>query len=134
MLRFKEKVREVTRRTRGVKVERLAEELGRYLAAGSATLAGARPPSVLEDLEKWIRRRLRSVIRKQWRRGSVRFAEVRKRGVGKDPAAQTAGSAHGPSRPAKSPALSFALPTAYSEFARDSEIDCRAIAQPAEPP
>jgi RNA-directed DNA polymerase len=46
-------------------------------------------------------------------RGAVRFADLRKRGVGKDLAAQTAGSAHGPWRIANSPALSIALPNAY---------------------
>ena len=64
-------------------------------------------------LDQWIRRRLRSAIWKQWKRGTLRFAELRKRGVGKDLAAQTAGSAHGPWRLANSPALAFALPNAY---------------------
>jgi hypothetical protein len=43
----------------------------------------------------------------------LRFRELRKRGVGKDLAAQTVGSAHGPWRIADSPALSFALHNAY---------------------
>ena len=50
---------------------------------------------------------------REWERRGVRFAELRKRGVGKDLAAQTAGSAHGPWRLADSPALHFALPNAY---------------------
>jgi RNA-directed DNA polymerase len=111
--RFKEKVRELTRRTRGVKVEKMAEELGRYLRGWIGYFGQCQTPSVLQDLEKWTRRRLRSVIWKQWKQGSVRFAELRKRGVGKDLAAQTAGSAHGPWRLANSPALAFALPNAY---------------------
>jgi len=102
VIRFKAKVRELTRRTRGVKVERMAEDFGQ-----------CQTPSVLQGLEEWTRRRLRSAIWKQWKRGSVRFAELRKRGVGKDLAAQTAGSAHGPWRLANSPALGFALPNAY---------------------
>jgi RNA-directed DNA polymerase len=74
----------------------MAEELGRYLRGWIGYFGQNQTPSVLEDLEKWVRRRLRSVIWKQWKRGKVRFAELRKRGVGKDLAAQTAGSAHGP--------------------------------------
>jgi RNA-directed DNA polymerase len=112
VLRFKEKVRELTRRTRGVKVEKMAEELGRYLRGWIGYFGQCQTPSVLQGLEEWTRRRLRSVIWKQWKRGSVRFAELRKRGVGKD-LAQTAGSAHGPWRLANSPALAFALPNAY---------------------
>jgi RNA-directed DNA polymerase len=113
VLRFKEKVRELTRRTRGVSVEKMAEELGRYLRGWIGYFGQNQTPSVLENLEKWVRRRLRSVIWKQWKRGKVRFAELRKRGVGKDLAAQTAGSAHGPWRLAESPALHFALPNVY---------------------
>ena len=111
--RFKEKVRELTRRTRGVSTERMAEDLSRYLRGWIGYFGKCQTPSVLDDLEKWIRRRLRSAIWKQWKRGTVRFAELRKRGVGKDLAAQTAGSAHGPWRLANSPALAIALPNAY---------------------
>jgi RNA-directed DNA polymerase len=113
VLRFKEKVRELTRRTRGVSTERMAKELARYLQGWIGYFGACQTPSVLEDLEKWFRRRLRSAIWKQWKRGSVRFAELRKRGVGKDLAAKTAGSAHGPWRLADSPGLHFALPNAY---------------------
>jgi RNA-directed DNA polymerase len=70
-------------------------------------------PSVLQSLEEWTRRRLRSAIWKQWKRGSVRFAELRKRGVNQDLAAKTAGSAHGPWHLANSKGLAFALPNAY---------------------
>ena len=111
--RFKEKVRELTRRTRGVNVEKMAEELGRYLRGWLGYFGQCQTPSVLQGLEEWTRRRLRSAVWKQWKRGPVRFAELRKRGVSKDLAAQTAGSAHGPWRLADSPALHFALPNAY---------------------
>ena len=121
VLRFKEKVRELTRRTRGVQVERMAEELGRYLRGWIGYFGQCQTPSVLQGLGEWTRRRLRSVLWKQWDRGPVRFAELRKRGVGKDLAAQTAGSAHGPWRLANSPALQLALPNAY--FARSGFRD-----------
>ncbi len=110
--RFKERIRELTSRTRGVSTERMAEELARYLRGWISYFGRCETPSVLAGLEQWLRRRLRSAIWKQWKRGSVRFAELRRRGVGKDLAAKTAGSAHGPWRLAASPALSFALPNA----------------------
>jgi len=113
VLRFKDKVRELTRRTRGVSTERMAEELTRYLRGWLGYFGKCETPFVLEKLDGWVRHRLRSVIWKQWKRGSVRFAELRKRSVGKDLAAQTAGSAHGPWRLANSPALAMALPNAY---------------------
>jgi RNA-directed DNA polymerase len=113
VLRFKERVRELTRRTRGVSLKRMTEELARYLKGWIGYFGKCQTPSVLAGLEEWVRHRLRSAIWKQWKRGKVRFAELRKRGVGKDLAAQTAGSAHGPWRLANSPALAIALPNAY---------------------
>ena len=91
----------------------MAEELARYVRGSIGYFSNCETPSVLEHLEKWTRRRLRSAIWKQWKRGPTRFAELRKRGVGKDLAAQTAGSAHGPWQLANSPALHIALPNAY---------------------
>jgi RNA-directed DNA polymerase len=94
-------------------VQRMAKELARYLQGWIGYFGACQTPSVLEDLEKWTRHRLRSVIWKQWKRGRVRFAELRKRGVDKELAACTAGSPHGPWRLANSPALAKALPNAY---------------------
>jgi RNA-directed DNA polymerase len=113
VLRFKERVRELTSRTRGVSIERMAEELTRYLQGWIGYFGKCETPSVLQSLEEWTRRRLRSVIWKQWKRGSVRFAELRNRGVNFQLAAKTAGSAHGPWHLANSKALALALPNAY---------------------
>jgi RNA-directed DNA polymerase len=111
--RFKQRVRELTRRTRGVKVETMVAQLSRYLTGWRGYFGFCQTPSVLRSLEEWLRRRLRSVVWKQWKRGKVRFDELRKRKVSKDLAAQTAGSAHGPWRLSNSPALTIALPNAY---------------------
>lgn len=111
--RFKERIRELTRRTRGVSIERMVEQLSIYLKGWIGYFAFCETPSVLTDLESWIRRRLRCTAWKQWKRGRTRFAELKKRGVGKDLAAQTAGSPHGPFRISRSPALHFALSDAY---------------------
>jgi RNA-directed DNA polymerase len=84
-----------------------------YLRGWLGYFGDCQTPSVLQRLETWLRRRLRSVVWKQWKRGRTRFQALRKRGVGQDLAAQTAGSAHGPWRIANSPALNLALPNAY---------------------
>jgi len=110
--RFK-RIRELTQRTRGVSMERMAGDLARYLRGWIGYFGKCETRSVLQSLEEWTRRRLRSAIWKQWKRGPVRFAELWRRGVGKDLAAQTAGSAHGPWRLTNSPALSIALPNSY---------------------
>ena len=111
--RFKQRVRELTRRIRGIGIETMVAQLSRYLTGWRGYFGFCQTPSVLRKLEEWLRRRLRSVVWKQWKRGRVRFAELRKRGVSKVLAAQTAGSAHGPWRLSNSPALTIALPNAY---------------------
>ena len=111
--RFKERIREQTRRTRGISLQQMVKEIATYLRGWLGYFGDCQTPSVLHDLETWVRRRLRSVVWKQWKRGRTRFRELRKRGVSKDLAAQTAGSPHGPWRLANSPALAIALPNAY---------------------
>ena len=96
--RFKERVRKLTSRTRGVSIEVMARELTRYLRGWLGYFGRCQTPSVLDRLEQWLRRRLRSVIWKQWKRGVVRYAELRKRGVSQDLAAQNGRECHGPWR------------------------------------
>jgi RNA-directed DNA polymerase len=111
--RLKKRVRELTRRTRGISFEQMTAELNRYLRGWRAYFGFCQTPSVLRDLDAWIRRRLRSFIWKQLKRGRRRYAELTTRKVGSSLAAQTAGSAHGPWRISRSPALSYAFPNAY---------------------
>ena len=91
----------------------MTKELSSYLRGWNSYFGYCETPSVLQSLDQWIRRRLRSVIWKQWKSGSVRFARLRQRKIGPDLAAQTAGSPHGPWRLANSPALAIAFPAAY---------------------
>ena len=79
----------------------------------STKSTGGETPSVLRGLDQWIRHRLRAMIWKQWKRGKVRFANLRQRHIGTDLAAPTAVSLHGPWRLANSPVLSSALPLVY---------------------
>jgi RNA-directed DNA polymerase len=113
LARFKSRVRELTRRTRGVTLEQTVEDLSRYLIGWRGYFGFCQTPSVLRRLDEWVRRRLRSVAWKQWKRGVNRFAELRRRGVGRDLAAQAAGSPHGPWRLSNSPALTIALPNTF---------------------
>ena len=94
-------------------MERMAEDLTGYLQGWLGYFGKWKTPSVLEGLEKWTRRRLGSAIWKQWKRGTTRFAELRKRGVNPDLGAKTAGNSHGPWRLADSPGLHIALLNAY---------------------
>lgn len=108
--KFKKRVREITKRNRGSSLDRVIRELRSYLIGWRGYFGFCQTPSVLRDLDSWIHRRLRSYAWKQWKTGGRRFKELRKLGVGKDLAAQTAGSRKGIWHNSRSPALSFALP------------------------
>jgi RNA-directed DNA polymerase len=113
LARFKAKVRELTRRTRGQSLAQIVKELSVHLSGWRGYFGFCQTPSVLRALDEWTRRRVRGIAWKQWKRGRTRFAELRRRGVGRDLAAQTAASPHGPWRLANSPALHRALPTGF---------------------
>jgi RNA-directed DNA polymerase len=113
IVRFKQQVRELTSRTRGISMEQMAKELASYLRGWKGYFGFCQTPSVLERLDQWIRHRLRSMIWKQWKRGRVRFSKLCDRGIGRHLAAQTAGSPCGPWRIANSPALNIAFPITY---------------------
>jgi RNA-directed DNA polymerase len=115
LLRYKQKIRELTQRTRGIGLEQMMKELTAYLRGWKSYFGFCQTLSLLKALEEWIRRRLRSMIWKQWKRGAVRFRELRRRDVSVGLAAKTAGSAHGPWHLANSLALAVALPNAYFE-------------------
>jgi RNA-directed DNA polymerase len=111
--RFKLRIRELTRAGRHLSPAQLVHRLGLYLTGWRGYFGFCETPSVLGQLDAWLRRRLRMVFWRQWRRGRTRFVELRHRGVNHDLAAKTAGSAHGPWRLSRSPALCFALPNVY---------------------
>ena len=111
--RFKQRVRELTCRTGGRSLEQMIEDLSRYLTGWQGYFGFCQTPSVLQALDQWIRRRLRAVAWKHWKRSKTRYRALRRRGVDHVLAAQTAGSAHGPWRISASPALHIALPNAY---------------------
>jgi RNA-directed DNA polymerase len=110
--RFKQRVRALTSRTEGKAIGESIQRLAPYVKGWSGYFGFCEIKRTLRDLDRWVRRRLRSIVWKQWKRGRRRYAELRRRGVRYDLAARTAGSAHGPWALAKSPALSYALPTA----------------------
>ena len=111
LARFKQKTRELTGRRRGISMERMTKELASYLRGWKSYFGFCETPSVLERLDRWIRRRLRSVIWKQWKHR--RHARLRQRGVWGQLAINTAASGHGPWRIANSPAMNIAFPNAY---------------------
>lgn len=108
--RFKTRIRELTGRNTGRSLEQLIQPLKRYLTGWKSYYGLNEWPSLMRELNRWIRRRLRSVLWKQWKTGSKRFKELHSRGISRDLAAQTVGSCHKQWRISCSPALNMALP------------------------
>ena len=128
LARFKARVRELTRRTKSVSLAHLVAELSRYLVGWRNYFGFCETPSVLLRLERWVRRRLRAFVWRQWKRGRRRYAALRRLGISGRLAAKTAGSAHGPWRISNSPALSYALPNAFFDRLGLPSLRCRPVA------
>jgi RNA-directed DNA polymerase len=124
--RFKARVRELTRRTGGRSLAQIVKELSVYLVGWRGYFGFCQTPSVLRALDEWLRRRLRAIAWKHWKRGRNRFAELRRCGVGPELAAKTAGCPHGPWRLAHSPALHIAMPKGFFR-----SLGLRSVASPA---
>jgi group II intron reverse transcriptase/maturase len=78
---MKEKVRALTTRNVGRNLAQVVEELSSYLTGWRAYFSQAQTPSVFDRLDGWIRRRLRTLRLKQFKRGRTAFQQLRARGV-----------------------------------------------------
>ena len=83
-VKFKKRIRELTKRNRGSSLVHVVRELRSYLLGWRGYFGFCQTRSVLRDFDSWIHRRLRSYAWKQWKTGQRRFAELRRLGVGKD--------------------------------------------------
>jgi len=110
---FKRRIREQTRRTRGLSLLQIIEAMAPYLVGWRGYFGFCQTPRVLTNLEAWIRRRLRSYLWRQWQNGPNRFKELRRRGVPKFNAAVAAGSPMGFWRMSGHPAVQQALRNHY---------------------
>jgi group II intron reverse transcriptase/maturase len=110
--RFCEKLRRLTKRTRTGKLEDVIQEINRYTMGWIVYYRLANTPSVYEKLDKWIRRRLRQMIWKRWKRGPTRYKELVKMGIPRWKAQEGAGG-RSPWHMSKSPVIHEALSNTY---------------------
>ena len=108
---LKANVRRLTQRTRGHSLEQIIAELRPALLGWLAYFGFAEIRTPLAELDKWIRRKLRCYQWKQW--GRAGYRRLRALGVSRELAWNTAKSAHGPWRVSRSPALNYAMDSAY---------------------
>ena len=111
LARFKYKILSITKRTRGRTVKHIVADLREYLLGWRAYFGITQVKTPLKLFDKWVRRKLRCYIWKQWGRSGYR--QLRKRGVDRQLAWNTSKSAHGPWRLSHSPAVYYALPNSY---------------------
>src|SRR6266436_4145723 len=113
LVRFKRRVREITRRAKGVSIDATMEELAPYMRGWRSYFGFCETPRVLGSLTCWVRARLRVALWRQWKTPRRRRAALLELGVRSKLASNTAGSSRGPWYLAHAKALSVALPTAY---------------------
>ena len=73
---FKQRVRELTRRTCGRSMTKLIEPLRRYMLGWKAYFGLAQTPGVWRRLDEWIRHRLRAIQLKHWKRGKTMYRQL----------------------------------------------------------
>jgi len=111
--RFKRRIREITRRAKGVSMKTTMEELVPYMRGWRSYFGFCETPVVLQYLTRWVRLRLRAARWRQWKTQRRRRAELIRLGVSERLASNTAGSGRGPWYLARSRALSVGLSNAY---------------------
>src|SRR5215470_12612965 len=113
LVRFKRRVREITRRAKGISIDATMTELVSYMRGWRSYFGFCETPRVLAYLTSWVRARLRVALWRQWKTPRRRRAALLELGVRPKLASNTAGSSRGPWYLAHAKALSVALPTAY---------------------
>ena len=111
--RFKHRVREITRRAKGVSLETTIAELASYMRGWRSYFGFCETPYVLIQLTRWVRLRLRAAMWRQWKTPRRRRAALLALGVRPRLASNTAGSGLGPWYLARAKALSVGLSNAY---------------------
>jgi hypothetical protein len=83
---MKDSVRDITKRTGGRSIEQVCKRLGEYLRGWKEYFRLADTPRIFDNLDRWIRRRLRVLHLKHWGQQSTVYRELRARGMSKDAA------------------------------------------------
>ena len=114
--RFKEKVREVFRRGRGRSLGGLIAELEPFLRGWIGYFRLAEVKGIFDELDGWIRRKLRGILWRQWKRSHTRARNLMKRGLSEERSWRSATNGRGPWWNAGASHMNAAFPSGY--FAR----------------
>ena len=111
--RAQERIRQLTTRNWSVSMEQRIKEINRFTVGWTAYFCLADTFLPFDKLDKWLRRRLRQVRWKEWKRSPARYRNLRALGIPDRDARSWAASQKGYWRIAGSWPLQRALPNAY---------------------
>ncbi len=75
--KFKKRIRTITKRNRGISFEQMVRDLDLYTRGWLGYFGAVSSSNKLAELDKWIRRRLRQFMFKQWKRKYNRLRKLR---------------------------------------------------------
>jgi RNA-directed DNA polymerase len=108
-----EKLKLVFRRGRGRRVDRVIEELNPVIRGWVAYFRMSDVRVSFEELDMWVRRKLRCIVWRQWKRPRTRRAKLMARGLSEAQASISAFSGRGPWWNAGASHMNQAIPTRY---------------------
>lgn len=111
--RFKQRIRTLTSRKQSISMERRIKKLNQYLVGWLGYYQLAETPSVMKRLDGWIRRRLRMIRWKEWKRISSKWNNLKKLGIKADKAWEWANSRKAYWRISSSPIMHRTLGDQY---------------------
>ena len=112
--RFKDKVKASMRRGRGRNLRRfINEELNPILRGWAGYFKAAQTKGVFEELDGWIRRRLRNILWRQWKRPKTRRRKLMGLGLSEEAASISAYNGRGPWWNSGAGHMNRALPRKY---------------------
>ena len=111
--RLKDRLRALFRSGRGRNLGRLIEDLRPILVGWTSYFRKAEVRQTFEDLDQWIRRKLRAILWRQWKRPWTRFRELMRRGLDRVRAWVSATNGHGPWWNAGASHMNQALPNRF---------------------
>jgi group II intron reverse transcriptase/maturase len=111
--RCRERLRQLTRRTRSGQLGEVLREINAYVRGWVGYFRIADTPSVFQELDEWLRRRLRQLLWKRWKKPGTRQRNLVALGVPPRVAHEASGSGKKMWRISASPPVHQALSNAY---------------------
>lgn len=111
--RFKDRVRDITRRVRGRNINAVIGKLNTFLRGWRPYYESAMGQKLIHELNAWMVRRLKAFLWNQWRLPRTKVTKLKGLGIGHDDAVMMGNTRKKPWRISRTPTLNFALPQSF---------------------